>query len=276
MYLSSLKLFGQFLDEQHMPMVVANITAEHVREFLRSMRDAGRSDNTRASRYRALAAFFKWLTEEDEISKRDNPITNIKAPKIVDTPPAIISDADVSALLNTCKGSDFMDRRDQAIIRLFFDIGVRRSGLSYLRVQDVDLDSFPPTVTIVGKGRYVYIAAIGRKAASALDRYLRVRARHKHAASEQLWLGRQGPVSDNTVDGMLRRRAEQAGVKGFHAHLLRHKFAHDQLAEADVKEGDIMQQGGWRDRKMLSRYARSAAAERARLAHVRKDLGSRL
>jgi site-specific recombinase XerC len=274
MYLSSIKMFGEFLVEQGMPLQVASLTGEHVREFLHGLTLAGRSDNTRASRHGALVAFFKWLVDEGELTR--DPMERIERPTIKDTPPEIVSDADISALLNTCRGNDFMDRRDHAIIRLFFDIGVRRSGLAYLRVQDLDLEEYPPAVTIVGKGHLVYTAAIGRKTAAALDRYLRVRARHKHADSERLWLGREGPISDGTVADMLKRRAAEAGLVGFHAHLFRHKFAHDQLSEPDVKEGDVMYQGGWRDTKMLRRYARSAAAERARVAHARKDLSSRL
>jgi site-specific recombinase XerD len=278
-YMTTVKLFGQFLDEQGMPMDVEHISGEHVREYLRSLDDAGQSSNTRANRHKGLLAFFKWLVEEDEIRARDNPMARIKRPVVQQTPPPIISDDDVRRLLFTCRGSGFEDRRDHAILRLFFDIGVRRSGLAYMRVGDVDLDVYPPTVTIVGKGqrgqRHVYTAAIGRKTAAAMDRYLRIRARHKYAALEGLWLGRQGALRDGAIALMLLRRGKQAGVT-IHAHLFRHKFAHDQLSEPDVKEGDVLEQGGWRDPTMLRRYARSAAAERARLAHVHKDLSSRL
>jgi site-specific recombinase XerC len=276
-YLLGVKFLGQFLDERGMPMSVADITGEHVREFLRHLEDSGKSSNTCANRHKGLVAFFKWLVDEGEI--RATPLARIKRPAIEQTPPLIISDNDVRKLLGTCRGPDFEDRRDHAILRLFFDIGVRRSGLAYLRVQDIDLDAYPPTVTIVGKGqrgqRHVYSAAIGTKTAAAMDRYLRARARHKHAGDEGLWLGRQGPLRDGAIALMLLRRGKQAGVK-IHAHLFRHKFAHDQLSEPDVKEGDVLEQGGWRDPTMLRRYARSAAAERARLAHARKDLSSRL
>jgi len=276
-YLTGVKLFGQFLTERGMPMTVADISGEHVREYLRHLDASGKSSNTCANRHKALVAFFSWLVEEGEI--RNSPMARIKRPTIEQTPPLIISDEVVRKLLATCRGADFEDRRDHAIIRLFFDIGIRRSGLAYLRVQDVDLDAYPPTITIVGKGqrgqRHIYVAAIGSKTAAAIDRYLRVRARHKHAGDQALWLGRQGPLRDGAIALLLLRRGKQAGVT-IHAHLFRHKFAHDQLSEPDVKEGDVLEQGGWRDPTMLRRYARSAAAERARLAHARKDLSSRL
>ena len=273
-YLTGVKLFGEFLEQMGMPMLVESITAEHVREFFRELSARGYSGHTRASRFRALAAFFKWVQAEGEIAA--NPILSLPRPKVEEVPPPILSDQDVRKLLDTCTGGNrFLDRRDEAIIRLFFDIGVRRSGLAFLRVIDVDLNGWPPTVTIVGKGHHVYTAGIGRKAVIALDRYLRERAKHKYAQHERLWVGRLGPLGDGAIDLMLRRRAKLAGIK-VHAHMFRHLFAHANLSHPDAKELDVAAQGGWRGTDMLRRYGAAAAAERAREAHVRLGVGDRL
>jgi site-specific recombinase XerD len=273
-YLTGLKFFGRFLEQRGMPQIAANITAEHIGEFFRDLSARGLSPNTRASRFRALAAFFRWLKDEGEI--RDNPMLRLRRPKVEVVPPPIMPDEHVRRLLATCRGGDpFLDRRDEAIIRLFFDIGIRRSGLAYLRVRDVDLNSHPATVTVVGKNHFIYAPAVGRKAAAAIDRYLRMRARHKYASHERLWLGRLGPLSDKSVDLMLRKRARMAGVK-VHAHMFRHLFAHSNLSHPEAKEGDVAAQGGWRGTQMLRRYGAAAAEERARQAHVRLGIGDRL
>lgn len=274
-YMTGVARFGRFLAERNMPRNVAQITGEHIREFFRELR-LDKSPNTCASRFRALAAFFKWLTSEGEITL--NPMLKLERPRVPDAPPELITDDEVRRVLNTCSGTDFLARRDQAIIRVLFDSGVRRSECAYLRVQDVDLDASPPQITVVGKGdtrgRRIRTVAIGRKAAAALDRYLRIRAKHKHAKLDALWLGRRGALVDGAVDLMLRRRAAEAGIR-IHAHMFRHLYAHVSLA-AGAQEGDVMQQAGWRSRQVMSRYGASAAAERARQAHVRLGLGDRL
>ncbi len=74
---------------------------------------------------------------------------------------------------------------------------------------------------------------------------------------------------------IVTRRAGEAGLTGVHPHRFRHTFAHEWLS-AGGNEGDLMQLSGWRSRSMLTRYASSAAAERAREAHQRLALGDRL
>ena len=274
-YLTSLKLFGQFLDDVGMPMLVGSITAEHIREFLRHLEREGRAANTRTNRHQALATFFAWVKAEGE--RTDNPMLDVNRPKPKEVPPELMPDEDVKKLLFVCRRDEdvFLGRRDEAIIRMFFDTGARRSSVAYVRTRDLSLDEDPASVTFVGKGQHVYVAGIGRKAAAALDRYLRVRARHKHARNERLWVGRQGPLDDKAIDLILRKRAREAGVR-VHAHMFRHAFAHAHLSHPDAKEGDIARQGGWRGTAMLRRYGAAAAEQRAREAHVRLGLGDRL
>ena len=96
----------------------------------------------------------------------------------------------LKALVKSCEGPTFIDRRDMALMRLFFDAGPRRGEVAGLDVDDIDYPG--GMVKVIGKGRRERWIPIGPKTVAALDRYRRARGRHPHAADRALWLGTWG------------------------------------------------------------------------------------
>jgi site-specific recombinase XerD len=269
-YTESLTRLAAYLEAEGMPTDPTMVTREHVESFIADL--LGRyKPATAHNRYRALATFFRWLVEEGEI--RTSPMDRMRAPAIPENPPAVLSEAQLTRLLKACEGKGFDERRDTAFIRLFIDTGMRRAELAGLKVTDIDLDQ--NIAIVMGKGSRPRVCAFGNKTSVAIDRYLRLRAKHRNADSLQLWLGHAGPMTDNGLYQTLQRRAEQAGLGKVYPHQLRHSFAHHWLAEGG-NESDLMRLDGWKARNMVDRYGASAAAERARLAHKRLGLGDRL
>lgn len=172
------------------------------------------------------------------------------------------------ALIGTCThptfrvDEPFHHRRDEAIIRLMTETGIRAGELVALSTDDLDLPAGRITVRF-GKGGRGRVIPVGPATTRAIRDYLDLRQQHPAAEDPILWLGTRG--TSFGYDGLgkaLRRRAALAGIKGFHPHKLRHTAAHRWLA-AGGSESGLMAMAGWPRTDMLVRYTRATAAERA-------------
>ncbi len=276
-YLDATTRLEEFLTERGMPLQVASLRREHVEAFIERQLKLHKPA-TAQLRYKSLQQFFRWLMDEGEITT--SPMERMTPPKVVQRPPDVLSPTEVKQLLGTCDGSSFDGRRDTAIMTTFYDTGLRVSELVGLKLRssdvpgsDVDLDR--QLVFVVGKGDRARAVPIGAKAVKALDRYERLRATHPFAALPDYWVGSRGRLTVGGVQGMLARRAALAGIPHVNPHRLRHTFAHSWLV-AGGNEGDLMALTGWQSRDMLSRYAASTAAERARESHKRLSPADKL
>lgn len=229
--------------------------------------EAGAAASTARSRQLAVRRFSTWLADEGEIPA--DPFLGVKSPKLDEKVVEPLSDAELKALLKACippKGATpaeaLRHRRDEAMIRLMMETGMRAGEVVGLQIADVDLVE---GILIVrrGKGGKGRSAPFGPEAATAVDRYMRLRRSHRLAERPDLWLGDRGKgFSYDALHKTLAMRAAEAGIVGFHPHKLRHTAAHRWLAKGGSESG-LMAVAGWARPDMLMRYTKAQAAARA-------------
>ena len=274
-YGESARQLVDFLGRRGMPITATGVRREHVEAYLNELAERGRSEATRALRYRSVRVFFGWLVDEGEVER--NPMEKMSPPKVADTPVPALTDDQIGRMLDACKGTGFEARRDMALLRFYFDTGARLSELAGLKLADLDMAN--GTARIVRKGGATRILPFGNKTKVALQSYInRVRDRHAQVCLPDLWLGRRGRLEPRGVVQALKRRAAEAGVDGFHVHQLRHTFANNYLDDGG-NEADLILLMGWSPktgREMAARYSRANAEQRAHAAYRRLSRGDRL
>lgn len=218
------------------------------------------------NQYRALQAFFKWFAAEEDVP---NPMLRMKPPSTGEKVIPVLDRSQMAALVKTIeKGRDFESRRDAALIRMFMCTGIRLSELTNLTIDAIDLVNC--TAVVTGKGDKERTVRFDLNCATAIKRYLGLRAEHKYARrTERLWLAikNRGPLTPNGVRQIITRRGEAVGLD-IHPHVFRHNFTHHWLDQGGA-EGDLMELNGWTSAQMLLRYGRSARSARARRAYDR-------
>ncbi|TSD94596.1 tyrosine-type recombinase/integrase [Skermania sp. ID1734] len=256
-YLIGVRLFLTWCADTGHPAVLDKPT---VRGFLVHLdEDLDQADATLMARFRALRAYAKWLVAEDELDA--DPLASMKPPKLEQKVRPPLTEDELKALIKACNGKRFVDRRDEALVRLLAETGLRAGEALAVELSGVDL--VRGTVIVMGKGGRGRVVGYGPNTAVALDRYMRMRRAHRHADRPQLWLGglSQG-FTYQALHKTLQARAAAAGIADFHSHRLRRTAATRWLKAGGSEQG-LMAMAGWKTRAMLDRYTEYTAQDRA-------------
>jgi site-specific recombinase XerD len=221
-----------------------------------------------SNQFRAVRRFLRWLALEED---RPDPVAGLRAPTAKPRLVPVFTSEELSALRAACQGRSFAARRDTAVIEVLLATGIRRSEVAGIRCDPAcgDLDLAGREIRVRGKGGRERIVKISYQAARAVDRYLRVRARHPLAGRPELWLGigGRGPVTPDGIYQIVARIGRKAGV-AVYPHRFRHHFSHTWL-DRGGDGGDLMELNGWTSPQMLEWYGGSARGARARRSYDR-------
>ncbi len=205
----------------------SGIKLEHMRMLQREFNfdnDAHKlNNNTVAHDLYALSSFFKYLVETGQIA--DNPIALIKPPKVKRHLPKILSENELSEILNFTPETIY-DVRDLAIIELLFSSGLRVSELVGLSLKDYNAQV--REVRVFGKGNKQRVVPVGSKAIERMTEYLNIRDQFA-PSDDAIFLNKYGKrITTRAVEQNISKLCEKAGII---SHVNPHKFRHSFATE---------------------------------------------
>jgi integrase/recombinase XerD len=240
--------------------IPAELTKVNAQAFLADLLDSGAEAATARARYGALRRFAAWLVYEGEVDA--DPLVGLKPPQSDKKVVHELTDEQLRRLIKACQGKTLKDRRDEAIVRLMVETGLRAGEVIGLQTRDVNLQEGLVAVRRSNGGK-ARVAPFGPQTATAIDRYIRVRRTHRLADVGPLWVGGGGKTFGYFgLNTSMKERAGAAGIEGFHLQLLRHTAASRWL-RAGGSESGLMAMAGWATRDMIDRYTGASASEQA-------------
>lgn len=227
-YASDIRLFGAFMAvRRDGPNAV---TRADILDFLHHDKDHGACSRTLSRRLVAIKVLFRFLHREGVVAS--NVADVLESPRLWKVLPEALTPREVDRLLAVAGGEKPRDRRDRAILELFYATGMRVSELAGLTLDELRMEE--GFVRCMGKGGKMRVVPFGRKAGEALRLYLeegRPALARGPEVREVFLNGRGGRLSRMGLWKMIRDRAREAGLdKPLHPHVLRHSFATHLLA----------------------------------------------
>jgi integrase/recombinase XerD len=180
----------------------------------------------------SLKVFFRFLQLEGALT--DNQAELLASPKLWQRVPHVLSEKQVEKLLAAPRPADPHWLRDRAILELLYATGCRVSELASLRTRDMHL--VERYCKCHGKGDKQRIVPLGRRAVTAVERYLKKErpelAARRTGSCEQLILSPRGAaLRRERIWELIKRYAARVGFpKEISPHSLRHSFATHLLA----------------------------------------------
>ena len=249
---------------------VKAIKRQNVDRFLNHLSDdLGLSAKTVGNHWIALSSFWTWAGVE---LNAPHVVQQVRRPRVNTRIVQPYTKDEVQRLFDACVSMRAWDNRhkthvagqrptaarDQAIIMVLLDTGIRASELGALRMRDYDRKQGRLTI-LNGKGGKQREVFLGQAAQRALWRYVSTRTGESDSAP--LLATTAGRAVDRLVIGHnLRRLGIKAGVAEAGPHRFRHTFAINFLRNGGhlLALQDIL---GHSTLTMVRRYARLAEVD---------------
>jgi integrase/recombinase XerD len=212
------------------------VELRHLMSFLQHERERGLKTEPEGSPRRlsgesvyleiaALRAFYKFAENEKILPL--NAAENLSLPRRWKRLPKALTDEEIAKVLAPETPETPENLCDGAILELAYASGLRLSELKNLRLEQLHLEA--GFINVIGKGNKERVVPVGRKAVTALNRYLEA-ARPKLVTPKSpgnVFLTKRGtPFASVTLWLRIKTRMGRAGIaRNLTPHMLRHSFA---------------------------------------------------
>jgi len=245
-YVADMRLFSQWVDQSNGDLLLPQyITPCHLREYREYLLTAKRQKASTINRW--LAAIRKYLDWAISQGMIENNLA--RAIKSMERPSqtvrwlnkkeqyalqqAIEKDLHLAKLRYPVRITT--RQRDASIVILLLNTGLRISELGALRLEDIDRAGHNAHLEITGIGHKERVVPLNFKARKAMQNWLKLRP--ENAENDALFIALEhstnGSLCGRSIQRLVRRLGEQAGLPNLIPQVLRHTFANN-LVDAGV------------------------------------------
>ncbi|KAA0971608.1 site-specific tyrosine recombinase XerD [Aureimonas fodinaquatilis] len=215
---------------------IATASAENLRAYMDSLADCGFASSTRRRHLSSIRQLFRFLYVEGE--RKDNPASSLDAPRKSLSLPKVLSEFEVTRLLDTAEAESLDTRLSDAARLRALRLYALTESLYATGLRISELVSLPRTVLrasggaimVLGKGNKERMVPLGSRAAQALAEFSALQ-QTLAPQSNSGWLfpalSQSGHLTRQAAARDIKALAHRAGLSEstVSPHVLRHAFA---------------------------------------------------
>jgi site-specific recombinase XerD len=258
-YLRDLRGFATWVEQTYGEAFdPAALTREDIRSFRSFLLTVKKQKPATINRkLAALGAFCRWLLARDIVQA--DPMEGIPRVRQAPTPPKALKRTELRRLIR--KAQQAGNHLHIAVVTLLANTGLRSGEASALTLDDVKMTQRKGKIivhAVSGKGEKYREVPLNAETRRALREYLAARPK---IASDRLFIGQRGPLTESGIWRIVTKYARQAGVEAS-PHVLRHSFATLLVRQKKTDLVAVADLLGHENVETTARYARSTMADR--------------
>jgi integrase/recombinase XerC len=170
-YTQDLEQFSTFASENYAIAQIELADHQVIRSWFVSLIEAGTTPRTIIRKMSTLKSFFRFAKVNG--FSAPNPMLKVTAPKMSKRLPIYIEEEKMDRLITFPQSEDKLtERRNEAILLIFYATGIRLSELIGIRHEDVDL--VKGSIRVTGKRNKERIVPIGALVIDHINRYMKL------------------------------------------------------------------------------------------------------
>ena len=204
---------------------LSDVKSTHIRDYIRVLSDGGMAPASISRIISSIRTYYRFLSSENILD--ENPVLLINNPKLPKKLPDVLSEKEISLIINAIQESSQFYQRDKAIIELLYSCGIRVTELCNLEMSNLFIDQ--DLIRVMGKGNKERLLPLGVRSKKYLDDYIK-HSRNIHikkSGSSFVFVSRNGnQLTRAMINIILNKWTQVSGLKkSVSPHKLRHSFA---------------------------------------------------
>jgi integrase/recombinase XerC len=232
-YAVDLNQFSQYCNKEFEIEASVEVTHQVVRSWLASLMESDYHPSSVHRKLSAVNAFMRFQMKEGILTA--NPARNIPKPKKPARLPLFVEEKGAQALYHIASSEQFarpsdadmfLLKRDELIVTLLYETGIRQSEL--LGLKDSDVDRSLGQIKVLGKRNKTRYVPLGKAMMGKIESYINLRNdRFRHKSFESLIITDKGKkVTKSLVYLKVKFYLSQVTtIQRKSPHVLRHTFA---------------------------------------------------